>query len=161
MPLLVNVQQLSRDPQTLKGALEIADMDLGMADEMAQAIEPLEYEIEVELLEQAVLARGTLMLKLDCKCVRCLKPFSIPLKLDGWACHLPLDGEDAVPVANDSVDLTPYIREDILLAFPQHPVCKPECGGLQGASAGKAKKPNGATAGLPSSALDELNKLKL
>ena len=66
MPLLVNIQQLARDPQTLKGLLEVSDMDLGMADEMAQAIEPLEYEIEAEMLERSVLARGTLSLKLDC-----------------------------------------------------------------------------------------------
>ena len=161
MPLLVNIQQLARNAQTLKGELEIADLELGMNDPVAQANDPLEYELEVEMLEQAVLARGRLRLKLDCQCVRCLKPFAIQLKLDGWACHLPLEGEDAVPVANDSVDLTPHIREDILLAFPQHPVCKPECGGLRGASVGKAGKPSGATAGLPSSAMDQLNKLKL
>jgi uncharacterized metal-binding protein YceD (DUF177 family) len=33
-------------------------------------------------------------------------------------------------VVNDSVDLTSYLREDILLAFPQHPLCDPGCRGL-------------------------------
>ena len=161
MPLLVNIQHLTLKSLTLKGNLEAAELDLGKLDEMAQANKPLKYEFEVEKLDQAVLVQGSLTLKLDCQCVRCLKPFTLPLVLEGWACHLPLEGEDAVSVSNDSVDLTPHIREDILLAFPQHPVCKPECGGLQGASAAKAKKPSGATAGLPSSAMDELNKLKL
>ena len=33
---------------------------------------------------------------------------------------------------DDSVDLTAVIREDILLAFPAHPVCDPHCAGLAG-----------------------------
>ena len=36
-----------------------------------------------------------------------------------------------VAIENDCVDLTPFVREDILLEFPQHPLCKPDCGGLK------------------------------
>jgi uncharacterized metal-binding protein YceD (DUF177 family) len=60
------------------------------------------------------------------------------------------------------VDLTPYLREDILLEFPQHPLCDPECGGLPDAKSGNAN--NATSAGKPnegSSAWAELNKLKL
>ncbi len=161
MPLTVNIQRLAKHSLTLEGELPVAELDLGVKDEMIVAREPLRYELEVEKLEQAVLAQGRLRLKLDCQCVRCLKTVVIELDLQGWACHLPLEGEDAVSVVNDSVDLTPYIREDILLGFPQHPVCKPECGGLKGASRGKSKKTSEAAAGLPPSALSELDKLKL
>jgi len=66
------------------------------------------------------------------------------LKLPGWAVHLPLEGEDKVPIDNDCVDLTPFIREDILLDFPQHPLCKPDCAGLKNKAARgveKAEKP--------------------
>ena len=160
MPLLVNIQQIARDPLTLKGELAVAELELGVHDEMVQAQAPLQYELVVEKLEDAVLAQGRLRLKLDCACVRCLKPVAIELDLPGWACHLPLEGEDAVDIVADSVDLTPHIREDILLAFPQHPVCKPECGGLKGVPRGKSKKTSEAT-GLPSAALSELDKLKL
>jgi uncharacterized protein len=94
--------------------------------------------------------------------VRCLKPFQYDLKLDKWACHLPLQGEESAVVINDCVDLTPYIREDILLEFPQHPLCDPECRGLPTLSVGKAKS-TGSTgsAEMGSSAWAELNKLKL
>ena len=160
MPLLVNIQQLAREPQTLKGELPVDELDLGVNDEMVQAKAPLRYELVVEKLEDAVLAQGRLRLKLDCQCVRCLKPVEVELDLKGWACHLPLEGEDAVDIVSDSVDLTAHIREDILLGFPQYPVCKPECGGLKGVLPGKSKKTSDAT-GLPSSALSELDKLKL
>jgi uncharacterized metal-binding protein YceD (DUF177 family) len=75
---------------------------------------------------------------------------------------LPLSGEDAVPVVNDCVDVLPVLREDILLDFPQHPVCNPACRGLPKASPGKAQKPSSFDAGAAGSAAwAELNKLKL
>jgi uncharacterized metal-binding protein YceD (DUF177 family) len=68
---------------------------------------------------------------LDCECVRCLKRFQETLRIDDWACHLPLEGEEKALMVNDCVDLTPHIREDIFLAFPQHPLCDVNCSGLK------------------------------
>jgi uncharacterized protein len=161
MSLLVNINLLAKDTLALKGELAVVDLDLGVNDQLVQANTPLKYDLTVEKLEDAVLAQGQLTLALDCQCVRCLKPMVFQLDLDGWACHLPLEGEDAVPVVGDSIDLTPHIREDILLGFPQYPVCQPECGGLKGLSPVKSKQASDAATGLPSSALSELDKLKL
>ena len=161
MPLQVNIQHLLRDSLHLAGELPVEELDLGLTDEMVQARSPLVYDLEAEKLEHAILVQGHLSLRLDCQCVRCLKKFVFHLELPHWVAHLALEGEDAVPVANDLVDLSPPIREDILLGFPQHPACEPECSGLTGVPRGKSKKSNRAKAGLPSSALAELNKLKL
>ena len=74
---------------------------------------------------------------------------------------LAFQGEEAVAVNNDCVDLTPYIREDILLEFPQHPLCEADCGGLLKTHPGTRDN-----AGDPkqtkreSSAWDDLDKLK-
>src|SRR6185436_222043 len=106
------------------------ELDIEIRDEVIRLSEPLRYDLEVQQLDDGLLVRGRLNLKLDCECVRCLKPFQHELRLDEWTCHLPLQGEDAVKVMNDCVDLTPYLREDILLEFPQHPVCDTGCGGL-------------------------------
>lgn len=161
MALLVNLLHLTKDSVVLKGELPVTELDFGVNDEMVKANSPLVYALEAEKLEDAVLVQGRLMLKLDCKCVRCLKEFPYDLELDSWACHLPLSGEDAVPVVNDCVDLTPYIREDTLLGFPQHPVCKPECGGLNIGTHGNPADPKDSQQVLPSSAWSELDKLKL
>ena len=77
--------------------------------------------------------------------------------MNPWACHLALEGEEKAAVINDCVDLTPYIREDILLAFPQQPLCEPECKGL----ANMRKKRPGAEPEAVSDTWAELNKLKL
>ncbi len=127
----VNLRHLEDHGVRLKGELPVAELELGVTDELIRTERPLRYDLSVELLDDAVLATGSLTLPLDCECGRCLKKFTTDLKLAGWAVHLPLEGEDKVPVENDCVDLTPFVREDILLDFPQHPLCKPDCAGLK------------------------------
>ena len=161
MSLLFNLRHLEEKTLQLKGELPIADLDLDTLDELIHVRSPLAYDLEVQQLEQAVLVQGSLGLTLQCECARCLEPYEHRLKLDHWVCHLPLEGEDQVTMVNDCVDLTPYVREDIVLAFPQHPLCDPECSGLAGSlkkkgSASKAAKPDSAAAW---AALDKL-KLK-
>src|SRR5688572_851967 len=125
-----NVRHLEEKPLRLQGKLTPEELALDEADELVHPAGPLEYDLEVEKLEKAVLVQGEIRLPLKCECARCLKTIQHTLSFPDWACHLPLEGEDAVQVDNDVVDLTPHIREDILLAFPQHPLCEPECKGL-------------------------------
>jgi uncharacterized metal-binding protein YceD (DUF177 family) len=73
--------------------------------------------------------------------------------------HLPLEGEDKVSIVNDCVDLTPFLREDMLLEFPQHPLCKPECGGLKKKATKSVEKSEKSKT--KPDVWAELNKLKL
>jgi uncharacterized metal-binding protein YceD (DUF177 family) len=162
MPLLFNIRHLEHQTVTLRGELPVAELDLDGIDELIQANSPLHHDLEVERHERSILVQGRLGLKLRCECVRCLKSFEYPLAFDSWSCLLPLEGEDKVLVSNDCVDLTPYVRDDIVLAFPQHPLCEPECRGLMAVSPNGARPSSGASAtGDRSSAWAELNKLKL
>ena len=163
MPLTVNLRHLENRNLVLCGELPLAQLALDLRDELIRASQPLHYDLEIELLDDSLLVQGLLRLTLDCQCVRCLKNFEFVLELDPWTLHLPLEpleDEEAVSIKNDCVDLTPMVREDILLGFPQHPVCKPDCDGLKKASVGKARKPAGKDESKPS-AWAELNKLKL
>jgi uncharacterized protein len=158
MSLQVNLRQLEDGNVRLSGEMPVEELDLDVRDEMVRVREPLRFDFEVQQLEQSLLVQGRASLVLDCECVRCLKPFSHLLKLEPWHCYIPLEGEDKAPVENDCVDLTPYLREDIFLSFPQHPLCEPECGGLA-QQAGAAK--HSADPGTESPVWAELNKLKL
>ena len=163
MPLNINLRLLENRNLVLRGELPLAELDFESRDEMIRVTQPLHYDLEIELLDDALLVQGLLRLKLDCQCVRCLKDFEFELELDPWTLHLPfepLEGEAAVSIKNDCVDLTPHVREDILLGFPQHPLCRPDCDGLKKASVGKASKAVGKDESKPS-AWAELNKLKL
>lgn len=161
MSLVVNLRHLAKHNLILQGELPARELDIDTRDEVIRVAQPLRYEAEVQKLDRSLWLRGALRLTLDCQCVRCLKPFQQPLVLEAWTCHVPLDGEDAAPVLNDCVDLTPYLREDILLAFPQHPLCDPECRGLKRPNLGKAKKSGAGLTGKDASAWAELDKLKL
>ena len=159
MPLLVNMRHLERTELTLKGELPVAELDIELRDEMVQLTKPLTYQLEAQQMDEALLVRGKLVLPLNCECVRCLKAFEYTLELTDWACLVPLSGEDAAPMNGDTVDLTPFLREDILLELPQHPLCQPDCGGLKKPTVVKSKQ-NAPADVKTSSTWAELEKLK-
>jgi len=161
MALLVNCRHLAAHNVHLQGEMPVSELDIDTRDEAIQARRPLEYNLEVEQFEGGLLVTGGLHLDLECQCVRCLKPFTHRLSLAHWTRHLPLEGEESVPVVNDCVDLTPFLREDMLLEFPQHPLCDAECQGLPKTYVGSPT--NTSSTGQPetgSPAWNELNKLK-
>jgi len=159
MALKINLRHLEDHGLHLKGEIPLADLDFGVQDELVHLREPLAYDLAVEQLHDSVLVTGSLRLPLECECSRCLKTFRSEILLNGWAVHLPLEGEDKVTVENDCVDLTPLVREDMLLEFPQHPLCKTDCAGL------KKKKSSAKKAAGEEPPLDDpwaaLNRLKL
>jgi len=161
MPLVVNLRHLANHNVSLQGELPAGELDLETNDEMIRVDGPVEHSLEAQLVGDSVLVRGSLWVKLACQCVRCLKPFASELNLADWTCLLPLKGEERVTVTSDCVDLTPHIREDILLAFPQHPVCEPKCRGLAKAEIGKEKMKGRPGSESGSSAWSALDKLKL
>lgn len=158
MPITVNLRHLENDKKVrLDGEISAGELEVQRMDEMIHANSPLAYDIEVERSGQNLLLNGSLALKLDCECVRCLKPFVYDIQLDPYQGVVPLEGEEAARVENDLVDLTPYLREDILLAFPRHPVCAAECDRLPSSP---TREETGGSAQVRESAWDELNKLK-
>ncbi len=161
MPLAVNLRHLEAHNLRLEGSLPVEELDIDPLDEVVHLRQPLDHDLEVQKLEDGLLVQGRLRLVLECQCVRCLKHFQYRVELTNWTCHLPFQGEDRVTVVNDRVDLTPFVREDILLEFPRHPLCTPECRGLPRTSIGKAKEPGDAgKTNVGSPAWAELNKLK-
>jgi len=159
MAVTVNLRHLEARDVHLAGEVPVAELDIDTRDELVRLEKPLEYDLEVQKMEEGLLVQGRLRLELRCECARCLKPFMHTVELRRWSLLLAFQGEEAVPVVNDCVDLTPYMREDILLEFPQHPLCDPECRGLPKKLIGKAKT-NINQPDADASAWAKLNKLK-
>ena len=161
MPLLINLRHLETKPLELRGELPAAELGLEGVDELIHLTQALKYDLMAQMLDDGVLVQGRLQLRLECECARCLKSFVKPLDLGRWAAHLSMEGEEKVAIDNDCVDLTPFLREDILLQFPQHPLCEPGCCGLSKTPPGSELKSSGASQKVEtSSAWAELNKLK-
>jgi uncharacterized metal-binding protein YceD (DUF177 family) len=161
MPLIFNLRHLQKRDLRLEGELSADELELDGIDELIKVAESICYDVTVERLSDSLLVRGRLRSALACQCVRCLGSYTQRLDVADWTCDLPLSGEGKVLINNDYVDLTPYLREDILLAFPQQPLCDPECRGLLEAVR-DLHKPAGVEEQISGtcSAWSELNKLK-
>jgi uncharacterized protein len=160
-PLGINLRHLVSRELHLEGTISAQDLELVGLDKLVRVSEPVQYDLQVKKVGRDLLVRGRLLARLECQCVRCLKPFPVTLDLPGLVTDLPLEGEDAVPREGDFVDLTPYLREDIVLAFPQHPLCEPGCVGLTKPAAPDAEAQPGQGSRTTSSAWAALNELKL
>lgn len=161
MPLLVNLRHLEEKDLHLQGELPVEELELELRDDLVRVHKGLQYDVQVQKMEASLLIQGKLLLPIECHCVRCLKPFEYRLELQPWTRHLSFEGEEKAAIVGDCVDLTPYVREDILLEFPQHPLCEADCPGLPGKGPGKSKKSGGSSqTEEKSSAWSELDKLK-
>jgi uncharacterized protein len=161
MSLTLNIRHLEVRTVAFEGAMDCVELALDGVDELVRPAGPLNYAFEAVRHERGILLQGVLGMDFSCECARCLTPFPLKISLDPWVSLLPWEGEDAVVVTGDFVDLTPYLREDMVLALPQRPLCKPECGGLPGrtpASMTPSKTPNSWDG--PAPAWQELDKLR-
>jgi hypothetical protein len=84
---------------------------------------PMHYNIDLGLAEGALWANGSLQQPVEISCVACLEKFVHQIKVPSFALHTELHGPE-------TVDLSPFMREDILLNLPAHPRCDREGGRL-------------------------------
>lgn len=105
-------------------------------------ITSLEADIEATHTDPGALLEGEVRAIVAQQCARCLRPVESPvdatfaeqyyatLHVDSGA---PMPGAplDTKTIGSDFlIDLTPLIREEIILATPQAPLCRPDCRGL-------------------------------
>lgn len=83
---------------------------------------PLRYSIDVGISEGALWANGHLAQPVELTCVSCLRRFVHTVEVPAFAVHTELGGPELI-------DLTPQMREDILLNLPAYPHCDRD-GGL-------------------------------
>ncbi|MCX6859624.1 MAG: YceD family protein [Verrucomicrobia bacterium] len=131
MSLKVNLRLLEKESIQLDGDILGSELAPDFLDELMRLSHPVEYELTVERQSDSLLVTGSLRSHVDCECSRCLKSFVLPVRVDEFSILAPLEGEEALLVDGDFADLTPVVREDILLALPTNPLCGPDCRGLK------------------------------
>jgi uncharacterized protein len=95
------------------------DEDCPIHDLEAEGIRcagPLHYNIDLGVAGGALWARGSLSQPVELSCVSCLEKFMYEIQVPAFAVHTQLHGPE-------TLDLTPFIREDLLLNLPAHPRC--------------------------------------
>src|SRR5262249_17521010 len=100
--------------------------------ENIRCVGPLQYKLDVGVSEGSLWANGSLRQPVELECVSCLEKFVHVIEVPSFAVHQELTGPE-------TVDLTPFIREDILLNLPAHPRCDRDANRVcKAASAGSA-----------------------
>lgn len=122
-PLIVDVARLGAAEQ-LRGETDRSALDLGKTDGLIEPAGGMRYDLRVERLGQELLVRGRVAQSLACLCSRCGEAFEFEAREGDYAAIYPIE------TGNEFVDLTPEIREAIILALPGYPVCRPTCRGL-------------------------------
>ncbi len=104
--------------------MEPADiLELGQ-ETLFQVISDVRYNLTAQRFVGELLVRGVLEVDVRGRCARCGEWFNQTVRDGNFACAYPLSA------ANELIDLTPDIREAILLALPMNFVCSEECRGL-------------------------------
>ena len=146
----VHLAQLPPEGKHLEGEEEADFLDLGAIG--AKAAGPVRYALDVGWSGGGVFATGRVEVPVEMTCVACLQPFVFPAEVEPFATQVEVDGREWV-------DLTPPVREELLLALPNHPRCDQlsghTCPYHQPAPTG------GGPPATAESAWDELDKLKL
>ena len=81
----------------------------------------MQYKIDLGISDGSLWANGSLTQPVELTCVGCLEKFVHDIQVPAFAIHTELHGPE-------TVDLSPYMREDILLDMPPHPRCDREGG---------------------------------
>jgi len=130
----IKLRQIPQEGLRIEGDEPPSVMDL--RDPLYRFEQPIHYALEVTPVEgRGISVRGGLSTVARACCVRTLEWFDLPLVVENFQYH---SGQ----VRGDEIDLTPEIREDILLALPSSPV-SPQAQPLEAGKHDQARVQNG------------------
>src|SRR5436190_15051787 len=116
MNLKIEPRGLPIDGLHLEGQLSAAVFDLPKEDPV-KAVSPLSLRLHVTRDDKDLIVTGRVSATFELICGRCAEPFQQRVDFENY--------EVLVPLENDQpIDLTTWLREDILLALPTHARCE-------------------------------------
>jgi len=131
--LRFSLASLLKEPVGSKMSFAIDEAEQRLAEDLC--VDFLRGTVEFTRISRGIFSEGQLRSQVQLECARCLETFAQPLNL-----HLEAQfglppirpqGETIFPIGvKGIVDLTPALREQILLDLPMRPLCKPDCRGL-------------------------------
>lgn len=143
--LVVNVLDLLRRPGSEKQVTVVVKAaEFDFADSRIDDSADVEIDIELESSSTGIVASGSATVAWSSMCRRCLRPVEgvVQAALDEafsrdttTAVHHHGDtAGDALgetePIVGDQIDFTLPVREAVLLAVPEAPLCRANCPGL-------------------------------
>jgi uncharacterized protein len=114
------------------------DEPIGLDGLAVPAGHEVELDIRLESVTEGVLVSGTVYADAVGECARCLTEVTQPVEANlrelyaypGSATDETTDTDELPRVIDDLIDLLPLVRDEITLALPLVPLCRPDCQGL-------------------------------
>jgi uncharacterized protein len=110
----IHLKQIPAHGLHLEGEEDCPIPDL-QSDEL-RCVGPLEYKLDLGISGGSLWVNGSLRQAVELQCVSCLEKFVHTVQVPGFNVHRSLSGPE-------TIDLSPFVREDILLNLPPHPHC--------------------------------------
>lgn len=121
--MIIDIPKLNPDGEWFEGDEPASVLELD-GDPGVRVQGPIHYRFFAQPVSGKLVVKGDLALPMEQACSRCADFFSTTLQDSSFLRAYEISG------GVETVDLTPDIREDVLLQLPPFPVCSPECKGL-------------------------------
>lgn len=140
-PWVIDTRDLGRRPGTSRRYERTAPLTDRLGFEPVVTLprgREVDFDVLLESVVEGVLVSGTATATMDGECSRCLDQLSEDVDVEftelfaypDSATDETTDSDEVFRLMDDLVDLEPVVRDAIVLALPQAPLCSPDCRGL-------------------------------
>ncbi|MGQ0773069.1 MAG: YceD family protein [Pseudonocardiales bacterium] len=139
-PWVIDTRELGRRPGAMRSYRRNVPAPAGLGLDVIRIPEgdPVALDLRLESVMEGVLVSGTAAAPVAGECARCLDPLADRLEVEltelfaypDTATDESTEPDEISRVVDDLVDLEPVVRDAVLLALPQAPLCRDTCPGL-------------------------------
>jgi uncharacterized protein len=139
-PLVLDTRDLPRSPGAMRAVERVvpAPEDLGLELIRVPVGAELTLKVRMESVSEGVLVSATATAPLTGECGRCLREISDTLEVSFQELYAyehsttedTTDEDEVGRMQGDLIDLEPELRDAVVLALPNHPLCREDCPGL-------------------------------
>jgi len=119
--LVLDASRVDPEGEALEGEVDCVDID----EELVRPFGGVRYRLTAQVFGTELLVRGHLEQDFELVCSRCGKDFDDVIKVDDFT--VSYEVSESAP----EIDITEDIRESILLALPNFPLCDEKCEGIE------------------------------
>ncbi|MFQ5812787.1 MAG: DUF177 domain-containing protein [Anaerolineae bacterium] len=128
-----NLTRLLEEPVGSQMSFDIDEVQQRLAEDLC--VDFVRGTVEFTRTGRGIFGEGRLHSQVQLECARCLETFSQPIDFHleaqfGLPPIKPKEGSVFPIGVKGILDLTEALREQILLALPMRPLCRPDCRGL-------------------------------
>ena len=118
--MIIEINRIPSEGQSIEGEVSPDIIDI---NEEARFEKPLLVFVNVSIVSNMILVKGKITTEVELVCSRCAVDYTLKIEVSDFFFSKNLEGEEII-------DLTPQIREDIIIALPVKPLCREDCKGI-------------------------------